>query len=141
MGYILKMQETAIDEAQTVQMIVDGFRDRSADISVLYPAKDLTELKQLARRYTQLREIRTSATRATSSSSYSGSIKPQIKKVSDSELRCYNCFGKGHISARCTEPRREPGSCFRCGSGEHVIRNKEQLSAALSELNLSDQSG
>ncbi|XP_065078077.1 uncharacterized protein LOC135701230 [Ochlerotatus camptorhynchus] len=125
MGYILKMQEIAsradIDEAQTVQMIVDGFRDRSADISVLYPAKHMMQLKQLARRYTQLREIRSSSVRDTLS--VPARNKSKAKGGSDSELRCYNCSGKGHVSARCPEPRREPGSCFRCGSREHIIKN------------------
>lgn len=169
MGYILKMQEIAlranIDEAQIVQIIVDGFHDRSADISVLYPAKDMTQLKQLARRYAQLREARSTPVRATPSSSVSSKSKAKIDP--DSTLRCYNCSGKGHISARCPEPRREPGSCFRCGSHQHIIkdcpkpaprrkdqvalvedfrqgnhlntateRSSEQLSGALSEINL-----
>lgn len=112
MGYILKMQEIAsrrdIDEAQTVQIIVDGFRDRSADISVLYPAKNMVQLKQLARRYAQLREIRSSSVRVTPAASASGGTKPKAKAGQDYELRCYNCSGKGHISARCTLPRREP---------------------------------
>ncbi|KXJ77127.1 hypothetical protein RP20_CCG008282 [Aedes albopictus] len=111
--------------------------------------------------------MRSSSVRVTPAVSASGGTKPKAKAGQD-ELRCYNCSGKGHISARCTLPRREPGSCFRCGSGEHVIkncpkpapRNKDEvalvdefrqgktvdnpnnkLNAALSELNLSDQSG
>lgn len=126
MGYILKMQELAsradIEEAQTVQIIIDGFRDQTADISILYPAQDLQQLKQLARRYTQLREIRSSRIHPASS-------VPETKPISKAapnrgpDLRCYNCSGKGHISARCMEPRRQPGSCFRCGSDKHVVRD------------------
>ena len=128
MGYILKMQEIAsranIDETQTIQMIVDGFRDRSADISVLYPATNMVQLKQLARRYVRLREIRSASVRPTPPVAVKGGAKPKINVVPDSgEIRCYNCSGRGHISARCREPRRTPGSCFRCGSGEHIIKN------------------
>ncbi|XP_040156922.1 uncharacterized protein LOC120896677 [Anopheles arabiensis] len=37
--------------------------------------------------------------------------------------RCYNCSDFGHHSSQCTKPRRALGSCFRCGSTSHVIRN------------------
>ncbi|XP_058456037.1 uncharacterized protein LOC131433177 [Malaya genurostris] len=168
-GYILRMQEIAscadIDEALTVQMIVDGFQDRTADISVLYPATNLMQLMHLARRYAQLRELRPSSARITSTCS---SKKPKPKDDSELGLRCYNCSGEGHISARCPEHRRERGSCFRCGSQQHVIRNcprpapqnknkvalvddfrqncqpdaiGEQLGGEIAEINRSDQSG
>jgi len=35
-------------------------------------------------------------------------------------LRCYNCSEFGHVSS--TKPEREKGSCFRCGSKKHKIR-------------------
>nr|XP_015837748.1 PREDICTED: uncharacterized protein LOC107398388 [Tribolium castaneum] len=34
-------------------------------------------------------------------------------------VRCYNCGDKGHISAKCSKPKREVGSCFGCGSKSH----------------------
>ncbi|XP_065088047.1 uncharacterized protein LOC135709582 [Ochlerotatus camptorhynchus] len=37
-------------------------------------------------------------------------------------LRCYNCSGIGHLSAACKEPRRAKGSCFRCGSTQHQLK-------------------
>lgn len=123
MGYILRMQEIAsranIDEKQTVQLIVDGFRDRSANIAVLYPATSIAQLKQLAHRYSQLREMY-------SASSVPNRVKTNIKlaaKPSTSEVRCFNCSGVGHFSASCPEPKREIGSCFRCGSNQHKLKD------------------
>lgn len=52
MGYILKMQELPsradIDKKQTIQFIIDGFRDKSANIAVLYSVRTIDELKTLA---------------------------------------------------------------------------------------------
>lgn len=133
-GYILKMEEIGsrakIEETQMVQLIIDGFQDHTADVAILYPAKTIMELKQLSRRYAQLRESRSSRTLAPSTSS--SAAKPRIRKPeevhvkitdSGSGLRCFNCSGIGHYSADCLEPRREKGSCFRCGSTQHKLRD------------------
>lgn len=124
MGYILKMQEIAsranIDEKQMVELIVDGFRDRSANVAVLYPATTIAQLKQLAHRYSQLRDMYSAVP------STSGRGKPGIKpatNASTSDARCFNCSGVGHLSAACPEPKREIGSCFRCGSNQHKLRD------------------
>ncbi|KAH8349341.1 hypothetical protein KR084_000588, partial [Drosophila pseudotakahashii] len=54
MGYILLMEEIAmranIEEKLTVQFIIDGFRDRSANIALLYTATTIGQLKELARK-------------------------------------------------------------------------------------------
>ncbi|XP_055600441.1 uncharacterized protein LOC129749495 [Uranotaenia lowii] len=122
MGYILKMQEIAsranIDEKQTVELIVDGFRDRSANIAVLYPATTIAQLKQLAHRYSQLREMHT-ASFATSR----GGKPPARPATKPSDVRCFNCSAMGHVSANCPEPKREIGSCFRCGSNQHKLKD------------------
>ncbi|XP_062558633.1 uncharacterized protein LOC134223489 [Armigeres subalbatus] len=108
-----------IDEKQTVQLIVDGFRDRSANIAVLYPATTIVQLKQLAHRYSQLREM------------YSATPIPVNKpktttkgatKSPAADVRCFNCSGVGHFSVACPEPKREIGSCFRCGSNQHKLK-------------------
>ncbi|XP_065076560.1 uncharacterized protein LOC135700098 [Ochlerotatus camptorhynchus] len=120
-AYILRMQEIAsranIDENQTVQFIIDGFQDRSANIAVLYPAKDLAHLKQLSRRYVQLREMYPTTTLSLPARQ---KMKPAASKPD--LLRCYNCSGIGHLSAACKEPRRAKGSCFRCGSTQHQLK-------------------
>lgn len=120
-AYILRMQEIAsranIDENQTVQFIIDGFQDRSANIAVLYPARDLAHLKQLSRRYVQLREMYPTPIRTQP-------VKQKVKATSTKpeSPRCYNCSGVGHLSADCKEPRRVKGSCFRCGSTQHQLK-------------------
>ncbi|XP_062535678.1 uncharacterized protein LOC134204898 [Armigeres subalbatus] len=120
-AYILRMQEIAsranIDEIQTVQFIIDGFQDRSASIAVLYPARDLAHLKQLSRRYVQLREMCPAPIRTQPAKQ---KIKPTTSKPESP--RCYNCSDIGHLSADCKEPRRAKGSCFRCGSTQHQLK-------------------
>ncbi|XP_055642215.1 uncharacterized protein LOC129779005 [Toxorhynchites rutilus septentrionalis] len=134
-GYILRMQEIAsrvnIEENQVVQLIVDGFQDRSANIAVLYPARNLAELKQLSRRYIQLRDMHSVPIQQLKIP------KTKLERKDDS-VRCYNCSGIGHLSADCKEPRRVKGSCFRCGSTQHrlkdcpkpVPRNSNQVALA-----------
>lgn len=60
MGYILRMQELAsranIANAHVVRYAIEGLRDRTANIAVLYMATTICALKQLALRYVQLRE-------------------------------------------------------------------------------------
>ncbi|XP_062701830.1 uncharacterized protein LOC134285296 [Aedes albopictus] len=127
MGYILQMQEIAsranIDEAQTVQLIIDGFRDRSANIAVLYPANNIGQLKQLARRYSHLREVNSVPSPTASAKTKITRATALPVKPSDYVLRCYNCSGTGHLSVDCLKPRREIGSCFRCGSMQHKLKD------------------
>ncbi|XP_052855243.1 uncharacterized protein LOC128264000 [Drosophila gunungcola] len=114
LGYILKMQEiaerAAIEEEQTVHMIIDGLCDKSADIGVLYSANTIEQLIKRSHRYTQLRMKRC----AERSSSFA---------IKDSgRVRCYNCSGYGHFANACSEPKRAKGSCFRWGSTQHTIK-------------------
>lgn len=135
MGYVLRMQELAsratIDEARTIRFIVDGLRDRTASIAVLYSATTLMQLKRLIPRYVQSREINSGPSTSTFRSSIESRSKPNIPKLTGSmtstqvtnQLRCYNCSGLGHVAARCLEPKRSLGSCFRCGSKQHMIKD------------------
>ncbi|KAK9746065.1 Zinc knuckle [Popillia japonica] len=43
---------------------------------------------------------------------------PNIRRV-----KCYNCNEEGHIATGCTRLRRPRGSCYQCGSTEHLQRN------------------
>lgn len=135
MGYVLRMQELAsratIDEAHTIRFIVDGLRDRTASIAVLYSATTLMQLKHLIPRYIQLREINFGPSTSSFRSSVETRSKSNIPKPTaimtsnqvTNQLRCYNCSGMGHVAARCLEPKRSLGSCFRCGSKQHMIRD------------------
>lgn len=139
-GYILKMQTIAaratIDEQMLIQLIIDGFEDRSAHIAVLYPAKTIQELKDLVHRYAQLREHSALSVQSTlgvrskfkqnsvvsaNSADQSTSVQPNV--FDRSNVRCFNCSGLGHVGKHCPAPKRQKGSCFRCGSMQHVIKD------------------
>lgn len=57
--YVLHMQEIAshvdVDEFELVQFIIDGLDDRSANVTILYSAKNLKELKELLVTYERRR--------------------------------------------------------------------------------------
>ncbi|XP_036340662.1 uncharacterized protein LOC118750032 [Rhagoletis pomonella] len=128
MGYILKMQEIAsrahIEEEQTVQFIIAGFQDTSPHIAVLYLATTIIRLKKLSHRYAQLHEVSRSQLQIFSQPP--PSARPKSKSFylfSESNIQCTNCSGYGHRSAACSATKREKGSCFRCGSTQHQLKN------------------
>lgn len=136
-GYILKMQtiaaQSTIDEPQLIQSIIEGFEDQSPHIAVLYPAKTIQELKDLAHRYAQLRDhsapipstfsqrqtFRPNSSNSVRSANQTSSVKP----ASSAPPQCFNCSGEGHIARDCPAPKRVKGSCFRCGDTKHIVKN------------------
>jgi len=58
----------------------------------------------------------------TSVSKFSTSKQPPSASPIVSVTRCYNCSSYGHYASSCTKPKREPGSCFKCGSTSHQLR-------------------
>lgn len=133
MGYILKMQQIAsrveIEEKHVVQIIVEGFKDKSPHIAVLYPATTFAELKEFSHRYAKLRELSpavqsTSGARPKTKTNISGArsgVTSGASSVTSDAVQCFNCSGFGHFSRDCTAPKRNPGSCFRCGSSQHKL--------------------
>ncbi|XP_034661997.1 uncharacterized protein LOC117897335 isoform X2 [Drosophila subobscura] len=123
LGYVLQMQEIAqrapIDEEQAVQFVIDGLKDDSADIAIFYPAKTIGELVKLSHRYEEMRKKRWSASQSAKKLMGHNSI-PASSGIT---VLCYNCLGTGHIAQSCTQPKRMKGSCFRCGSMDHAIKN------------------
>ncbi|XP_033238915.1 uncharacterized protein [Drosophila pseudoobscura] len=121
MGYILRMEEIAmradIEEKLTVQFIIDGFRDRSSSIALLYSASTIGKLKELARQYEALRKSTQTNFRRTGMTA-SGNDR--------SQARCYNCSAHGHYASSCPAPKREKGSCFQCGSMQHQVKDCQQ---------------
>ncbi|XP_055309111.1 uncharacterized protein LOC129573001, partial [Sitodiplosis mosellana] len=45
----------------------------------------------------------------------------QVQSMSD--VQCFNCSDYGHYSANCTKKRRVKGSCFNCGSLQHILKD------------------
>lgn len=41
----------------------------------------------------------------------------------NSDVLCFNCSSRGHYSSDCIQPRRPKGSCFKCGSTTHILKN------------------
>ncbi|XP_033252615.1 uncharacterized protein LOC117192002 [Drosophila miranda] len=121
MGYILRMEEIAMradfEEKLTVQFIIDGFRDRSSSIALLYSASTIGKLKELARQYEALRKSTQTNFKRTGMTA-SGNDRSQV--------RCYNCSAHGHYASSCPAPKREKGSCFQCGSMQHQVKDCQQ---------------
>ncbi|XP_052856535.1 uncharacterized protein LOC128264871 [Drosophila gunungcola] len=123
MGYILLMEEIAmranIDEKLTVQFVIDGFRDRSANNAILYTATTIAQLKELAWKYGNLRK-----------KSHNFPQRMENTGGDRKTVRCYNCSAYGHYASSCTAPKREKGSCFRCGSLQHMLKDCQQKPAS-----------
>ncbi|XP_034140412.1 uncharacterized protein LOC117591314 [Drosophila guanche] len=113
LGYVLQMQEVAqrapVDEEQAVQFVIDGLKDDSADIAIFYPARTFGELVKLSHRYEEKRKKRWRASQSAKKLMGHNSIPASS--------------GTEHIAKACTKPKRMKGSCFRCGSMDHAIKN------------------
>ncbi|MFC4290784.1 hypothetical protein ACFOYZ_30060, partial [Neobacillus cucumis] len=44
-----------------------------------------------------------------------------MRNASSSEVTCYNCGEKGHISTSCPKPRRL--TCYNCGGVGHISKD------------------
>ncbi|CAK9800876.1 Transposon Ty3-I Gag-Pol polyprotein [Anthophora plagiata] len=47
----------------------------------------------------------------------------EIPSARRSDLRCFNCNKVGHVQKDCRKPKRDWGSCFKCGSTSHRLEN------------------
>lgn len=61
------------------------------------------------------------------------SKQPPPSNSSMPVTRCFNCSSFGHFASSCTKPKREPGSCFRCGSTLHKLRDCQSTTSANKE--------
>lgn len=121
-------QSEGISEAEIMEAIIYGLRDYSGRAAVLDTATNMSELVKLLGRYEKRDALeKRDSKRASSISNKSNSSVPERRlKTSDKDKdkpRCYNCSKYGHMATECKEPKREPGSCFACGSKEHIYKN------------------
>lgn len=64
----------------------------------------------------------------------SGKLSSRRKAV-----KCYNCQEVGHLASACSHPKKEKGTCHRCGSTSHLKKDcpeKESKSELTSAVNL-----
>ncbi|XP_068150196.1 ice-structuring glycoprotein-like [Drosophila tropicalis] len=129
--FAIEMKEIAmnapIPENELVDMIIDGLRDNSTRVGMLYSARTVAELKPLLERYERFR-----MQAAASKQSLSVKVQPTTTASSPcnkssgtaiSETRCYNCSGWVHYKSQCPKPIRPPNSCFKCGIVGHIYKN------------------
>jgi len=51
-----------------------------------------------------------------------GWTKVKVEVLPNRALRCFKCWGKGHIRAACTSEEDRTDCCYRCGSRGHPAR-------------------
>jgi hypothetical protein len=144
--YITSMQEIAqrvtMDGNELVSLIVAGLHDTSGYISMLAGASSVDALIRLLPSYERTLSLaRYNANVSTSASAASnkrpipvnrnsgtvqasGSRMTSAVTTSDnSQVKCFNCSKDGHYARDCKAPKRAPGSCFICGSFDHLRPN------------------
>ena len=78
-------------------------------------------------------------------SSNGKSSESHIKSVDDKKSkRCFNCGEFGHLSNKCTKPKRERDACFKCGKVGHRLKEcpewKQSKEPANNEVMLMENS-
>ncbi|XP_068150199.1 uncharacterized protein [Drosophila tropicalis] len=105
--FAIEMQEIAmnapIPENELVDLIIDGLRDNSTRVGMLYSARTMAELKPLLERYERLR-MQAAASRQSNSvkaQPTTTAVAPGNKSSGTvtSETRCFNCSGWGHYKS------------------------------------------
>jgi len=52
-----------------------------------------------------------------------GWTRVKVEMLPERPLRCYKCWGKGHVRATCTSEEDRTGACYRCGQNGHAARD------------------
>lgn len=150
-------REVRLSFAETKQQIIEGLhcrdlcfyllaRDHSDEDSLLADILSFTTMNSAryvhfkadpqppsnppVRQSSQKSQVTKTPVSTTSTSKQLLSTNPAASTV-----RCFNCSSYGHFAVSCPKPKREPGSCFKCGSTSHRLRgclsavtnNKEAL--------------
>lgn len=147
-------REVKLSFAETKQQIIEGLHCRDLFLYLLahdHADEDalLSDILSFNTMNTaRYAHFKTDLRPHSNSESPSSSQKPRTAKIitstgkqsssvntSATVIRCFNCSSFGHFAALCTKPKRESGSCFKCGLTSHQLRqcpsastnNKEAL--------------
>lgn len=113
--YVFEMQtlgsQIDIEEEELILFIIDGLRDSSPAVSVLYGIRNMTDFKRRLPEYERFRAniLKT----AKIASSRQGFTVPNVNRPTTF----------GHMQSACTQPRRPPGACFKCHATSHIYRD------------------
>ncbi|XP_049277896.1 uncharacterized protein LOC125761102 [Anopheles funestus] len=120
-----------VSEEAIITYAIKGLsRDPIYNCLITRDYSDIYELIDfIKRRETHFLIRKTQDTRNPSSYSANASKTNTGKEMATERngQRCYNCSDFGHHASQCTKPRRTPGSCFKCGSTTHIIRNCPEI--------------
>lgn len=126
--YLYNLLELAkridLDEKSIVEYFIEGIPDSRFNKSVLYHAKDVTELKQQIKVYEKIRVNPRSSNGGKGLAVYEKKVESVKSEANKSERKCYKCGATGHLAKDCSERQIK---CFRCqkfGHRSFECRNK-----------------
>lgn len=116
--FVLSMQNIAarsdVTEMELIDFIIDAFKDAGLETTMFLGAPTLLQLKSLIIRYqTRYLNYSSNTTPAVGRTNVGVPMKNQ-SVVTPSDIRCFNCSGKGHYKSACPYDVRPDGSCFKC---------------------------
>ncbi|XP_026828423.1 uncharacterized protein LOC113562643 [Ooceraea biroi] len=143
MEYVYRMMEIAshadVELEATIQYVIDGIHDDPVNKTILYGAVSVKELRKKLSQYEAMKssqKVNQSKTGKTWEKREKDSKEKESKGKEasrvQSNLRCFNCGQRNHVSADC--PQKEKGSkCFQCKEFGHIAaqcpkRNTESTS-------------
>ncbi|XP_073831188.1 uncharacterized protein [Musca autumnalis] len=100
-----------MDEEELLEYIIDGITN--VQIKTQVSMQQHTNTRDLYKALLNVKLPKTTTTVTVTKKSTSTTTKLDI--------RCFNCNSLGHYAADCGKPRRQPGTCYACGSKEHTV--------------------
>ncbi|XP_073814738.1 uncharacterized protein [Musca autumnalis] len=124
--YTLVMQElaegTPVTEAELIEYIVEGVKDRSLATTMSLNHTTLASFKSCIPKYEKMLRER-------SQQRVTNAMRPK-----SAEVRCYKCQQFGHYATTCTMEYKPKGACFKCGKlGHFKEKCPKQTVAAVDE--------
>lgn len=52
-----------------------------------------------------------------------GWTSARVRLLEARPVQCFKCWRFGHVRNTCKFPEDRTGNCFRCGSGQHMVRD------------------